>query len=146
MTPPTFTGPSGVVGIVPDASNLHTVGLFSPDRIADALAAYAAFGWSGETLEMATDRDGRLLIRPREHRADGWIAVAPVRVDDEGEAVQGEAPAPPPAPAAPAAVGTCEACGGPVTKAQKQMSALFLNRTLCRTCLDKIKEGKHDNR
>lgn len=41
-------------------------------------------------------------------------------------------------PHAPAAVAVCEECGGPVTKTQKQMSQLFLNRTLCKACMDRL--------
>lgn len=55
------------------------------------------------------------------------------------------APTPEPAPQprteephAPAAAAVCEECGGPVTKTQKQMSQLFLNRTLCKACMDRL--------
>jgi len=37
--------------------------------------------------------------------------------------------------------GTCEGCGGPVTKTQKQMSQLFLNKTLCKACMDAATKG-----
>ncbi|QYZ79927.1 hypothetical protein E2N92_11085 [Methanofollis formosanus] len=46
------------------------------------------------------------------------------------------APTPKPAPAAGEAV--CEECGAPVTKTQKQMSQLFLSKTLCKGCMDKL--------
>jgi hypothetical protein len=49
------------------------------------------------------------------------------------------APAPAPEqPQAPAATAACEECGGPVTKTQKQMSQLFLNKTLCKACMDRL--------
>ncbi|WP_342677009.1 hypothetical protein [Methanofollis sp. UBA420] len=51
------------------------------------------------------------------------------------------APAPvsqPEQPQAPAAAAACEECGGPVTKTQKQMSNLFLNKTLCKACMDRL--------
>lgn len=46
------------------------------------------------------------------------------------------APTPKPAPAAGEAV--CEECGAPVQKTQKQMSQLFLNKVLCKDCMDKM--------
>lgn len=53
-----------------------------------------------------------------------------------------ETPAPAPAPAAKMEEGgTCEGCGGPVTKTQKQMSQLFLNKTLCKGCMDAATKG-----
>ncbi|MDD3621464.1 MAG: hypothetical protein PHQ81_03570 [Methanofollis sp.] len=47
-------------------------------------------------------------------------------------------PAPTSKPAPAAAEATCEECGGPVQKTEKQMSQLFLNRTLCKECMDKL--------
>jgi len=44
-------------------------------------------------------------------------------------------------PAAPATEEVCEQCGGPVTKTQKQMSQLFLNKTLCKACMDAATKG-----
>jgi len=40
-------------------------------------------------------------------------------------------------PAAPTA-DLCEECGAAMTKTQKQMSQLFLNRTLCKACMDRL--------
>ncbi|MDD4255545.1 MAG: hypothetical protein PHP59_09245 [Methanofollis sp.] len=49
------------------------------------------------------------------------------------------APAPKPEqPQAPTAAAACEECGEPVTKTQKQMSNLFLNKTLCKACMDRL--------
>ncbi|HDS63531.1 MAG TPA: hypothetical protein ENN52_05330 [Methanofollis liminatans] len=42
-----------------------------------------------------------------------------------------------PEPAA-AAPDLCEECKAAVTKTQKQMSQLFLNRTLCKACMDRL--------
>jgi hypothetical protein len=52
------------------------------------------------------------------------------------------APAKPaPTPEAKPAAAVCEMCGGPVTKTQKQMSQLFLNKTLCKACMDAATKG-----
>jgi hypothetical protein len=52
---------------------------------------------------------------------------------------QEEKPAPAPAPEKKA-VGayTCEKCGKDITATQKQMSNLFLNKTLCKACMDQM--------
>ncbi len=78
----------------------------------------------------------------------GKPAKVPVKVDPAPEA-KPKAPEPKPAPkkaeekpAAPAAEDVCEECGGPVSKTQKQMSQLFLNKTLCKECLDKLSGGQ----
>ncbi|MDK2973856.1 MAG: hypothetical protein PWP08_227 [Methanofollis sp.] len=36
----------------------------------------------------------------------------------------------------------CEECGADVTKTQKQMSQLFLNRTLCKACMDRLTHSR----
>lgn len=36
---------------------------------------------------------------------------------------------------------TCEACGKDITATQKQMSQLFLNKTLCKACMDAATKG-----
>ncbi|WP_067052169.1 hypothetical protein [Methanofollis ethanolicus] len=55
------------------------------------------------------------------------------------EPVAAPEPAPKPEkPQAPAAAAACEECGEPVTKTQKQMSNLFLNKTLCKACMDRL--------
>ena len=44
----------------------------------------------------------------------------------------------PPAPAeTPAAGDVCEKCGAPVPKSQAKLSQLFMNKTLCKSCMDK---------
>jgi hypothetical protein len=44
----------------------------------------------------------------------------------------------PPAPAeTPAAGDVCEKCGGAVPKSQAKLSMLFMNKTLCKSCMDK---------
>lgn len=35
----------------------------------------------------------------------------------------------------------CADCGAPVSKAQAQMSMMFVSRPLCKTCLDRLKSG-----
>ena len=53
-----------------------------------------------------------------------------------------EKPAPVPAPEKkPAGAYTCEACGRDITATQKQMSQLFLNKTLCKACMDAATKG-----
>lgn len=56
-------------------------------------------------------------------------------------------PAPQPAAkSAPAqgqpAADLCEECKAAVTKTQKQMSQLFLNRTLCKACMDRLTHAR----
>ncbi|WP_298667564.1 hypothetical protein [uncultured Methanofollis sp.] len=43
-------------------------------------------------------------------------------------------------PQAPAATAICESCGKAVTKTQKQMSQLFLNKTLCKDCMNHLSQ------
>lgn len=64
-------------------------------------------------------------------------AVESPRTADLDLAAPTSAPAPKPAPAKPLTEYSCEVCGKDITATQKQMSQLFLNKTLCKGCMDK---------
>jgi hypothetical protein len=84
---------------------------------------------------MQPEEGGQTVLVPIEAEAPEAVAEpAP-----EPAAAAEPVPAPQPQqPQAPAATASCEECGGPVTKTQKQMSNLFLNKTLCKACMDRL--------
>lgn len=104
-----------------------------------------------------------LVCRPLNAVGDGWMALAghiehpevpaathapvnrseppkssPAPVAKPAEPVKAPAPA---ADAKPTNAYACEDCGKDVTATQKQMSQLFMNRTLCKTCMDRKSKG-----
>jgi hypothetical protein len=70
----------------------------------------------------------------KQDRYDTGFPAKPLKAEEK--------PAPAPAPEKKA-VGayTCEKCGKDITATQKQMSQLFLNKTLCKACMDAATKG-----
>lgn len=108
------------------------------EATAERVDAYRRRVFSMRPAEAAMQpEEGQTVLVPIEAETPEAVAEpAP-----EPVAVPEPAPVPRPQPEQaqpPAATAACEECGGPVTKTQKQMSNLFLNRTLCKTCMDRL--------
>lgn len=124
------------------------------EATAERVDAYRRRVFSMKPEKKIAEDDAQTVLTPaEEEKVPEEHAAAPQGVKEEPE-IAPAAPAPAPEPAAkpqpapapeppakkPAAtaVDVCEECGAAVTKTQKQMSQLFLNKTLCKACMDRL--------
>jgi hypothetical protein len=146
---------------------LEVSGEVGSEEDADELASFldatlARLGRGDEATAERVDAYRRRVFQMKPAEApmqpeEGQTILVPIEAKEEEapEAVPESAPVPEPVaapepetapipapqaqqPQAPAATAACEECGGPVTKTQKQMSNLFLNKTLCKACMDRL--------
>ncbi len=138
-----------------------TVKLEAPPAKEPWIPKITKSSWEKAQVVKAEKQDAAAAIQEEVLAIESRVAGATERPHPDAKPEQAKAPAPQPAPSAPptpeaSTVATapdapqsaptappkmgsgavCEKCGAEVSDAQKNLSQLFTNKTLCKTCLE----------
>ncbi|TAJ44226.1 hypothetical protein [Methanofollis fontis] len=116
------------------------------DATAERVDSYRRRVFSTKPAKMGGGTGTQMVLEEIQPEITAEPAEAPAPEPPVQPAEPAVIPAPASAPAeapaapkpAPVAEDCCEECGVEVPKTQKQMSRLFLNRTLCKACMDRM--------